>query len=218
MDEKIYSKNFMIKKEEQTKKTSKGKKAQKTYKILIVDTEFGTRHLLSNFFNTDGDHLEAIVTGSVGETVKFLWEHKDDLPIDLLLISSNLSGRTSGIDLLEIIRQLGFEIPAFILSNYDVDPEYKRAIHWGVSGLLSKTSDTPDDMAKKIRKYIKERIEFSAKVYIENKREVSPAEDKAEYNYDFLRWRTPRGKLKGVCLGPSAENIEGNNANISEEE
>ena len=70
MDEKIYSKNFMIKKEEQTKKTSKGKKAQKTYKILIVDTEFGTRHLLSNFFNTDGDHLEAIVTGSVGETVK----------------------------------------------------------------------------------------------------------------------------------------------------
>ena len=211
----------MIKKEETVKKPKREKKTQKIYKMLIVDTEFGTRHLLQNFFNTDGDNLEATVAGSVGETVKFLWDNQENLPIDLLLISSNLSGKTSGIDLLEIIRQLGFEMPIFILSNYDIDPEFDRAIHWGVSGFLSKSSHNPDDIAKKIRKYIRERIEFSAAVYLESKREVTPSEGKKEYNYDFLRWRTPRNKLKGVCLGPSNEgdNVENSvDMEINEEE
>lgn len=200
----------MSKKQKTTKETQKTiKKSQQTYKILIVDSEIGTRHLLTNYFNTNEENLSAVAVGSVSEAVKHLWTHREDLDVDIMVISSYLSGRTSGIDLVEIIRQLGFtDLPIFLLCRHDIDPEWERALFSGVRGFFNKTSITPDDIIKKLKRYIREVIEYEPKISEEIEREVvkTSQDQNKEYTYDFLRWKSPRGKLRGVSLGPSETN------------
>ena len=190
-----------------TKKYQKMKKEpKKHYKILIVDSEIGTRHLLTNYLNTNEEHLSAIAVGSVSEAVKRLWRYREDLDIDIMVISSYLSGRSSGIDLVEIVRQLGFsDLPIFLLCRHDIEPEWDRALFSGVRGFFNKTSITPDDIIKKLKRYIREVIEYEPKISEEIEREVvkDSKNEQKEYSYDFLRWKSPRGKLRGVSLGSS---------------
>lgn len=193
------------------KKQKKDQKHPKTYKILIVDSELGTRHLLTNYFNVHEDRLTAIAVGSVSEAVRLLWTNRENLDVDILLISSYLSGRTSGIDLVEIVRQLGFDrLPIFLLSRYDIDPEWERALFWGINGVFNKTTITSDDISKKLKRYIKEVIEYEPNISEEIEREVvSTSENQQkEYLYDFLRWKSPRGKMRGVSMGPSDSDLE----------
>ncbi|MEL4894773.1 response regulator [Crocosphaera sp. Alani8] len=194
----------------------KRQKNQKIYKILIVDSEIGTRHLLTNYFNKNEQTLTAVAVGSVAECLRLLWVSRNNLDIDIVLVSSYLSGKTSGIELIEIIRQLGFfDLPIFLLSKYDVDPELERLMFAAVRGIFNKTTVRSEDIAKKLKRYIKEVIEYEPNV-VEDLEKRTVETSKREYKYDLLRWKSPRGKFRGASIGSGQDNDE-NESEINEQ-
>ncbi|EAZ88283.1 response regulator [Crocosphaera chwakensis] len=195
----------------------KESKVQEITNILFVDTEIGTRHLITNYINNnESDSLKAFAAGSVAEAVRILWDNKDNLEIHIIVVSYFLSGRTSGIELIEIIRQLGFkDIPIFMLTRRDVEPELDRAQFWGVRGFFNKTTITSDEIVKKLRRYIKEVMLYEAEIYEEKNRLVKNKSGESQYR--FLRWTSPRGKNRGICLGRSDGAFDENEEDFDEE-
>ncbi len=185
------------------------KPTKKTIKILFVDSELGTRHLITNWINNSyaKEGFEAVSAGSVREAVRLLWNQRQALELDIMVIAWNLSGRTSGLDLVEIIRQIGFrQLPIFMLTSREQEPEQDRAIFLGVRGFFDKTKLDPDILMNTLKKFSKEFINYSPAIYEETDRVVKKKDGQEFGNYFFLRWRSPKGKLRGVCIGKTDEN------------
>lgn len=199
------------------KKTKKESEVHKVTNILFVDTELGTRHLITNYINSnESESLKAFAAGSVSEAIRLLWDNRDNLEIHIIVVSYFLSGRTSGIELVEMLRQIGFkDIPIFMLTRRDVEPELDRAQFWGVRGFFNKTSTTSDEIVKKLKRYIKEVIQYEPQVYEEKKRSVQIKN--GEENYRFLRWKSPRGKNRGVCIGKTNGELLNEDEDFDEE-
>ena len=186
------------------KKQSKPKKT--VTRILFIDSELGTRHLMTNFINNyyGEEGFEADSVGTIAEAVNLLWSQKNDLQLDILVIAWDLVGRRTGLDLAEILRQIGFtQIPIFLLITKISSAERERATFLGVRGFFEKTTLDPEILMDVLKQYKKEFIDYQPTVYTETDR-VTKDKDGQEFGaYLYLRWLSPKGKLRGVSLGKS---------------
>ena len=200
------------------KKQAKRKKTPT--RILFLDSEVGTRHLMTNFINNSysDEGFEAISAGTIAEALRLMWDQKENLKLDILIIAWDLVGRRTGLDVVEIIRQIGFkEIPIFLLINKISKEEEKRASFLGVRGLFETTTLDPDAMMSVLIKYKKEFLDYNPTIYTETER-ITKDKDGQEFgSYYYLRWLSPKGKLRSVSIGKVDTNASETEEEVTEE-
>jgi DNA-binding NtrC family response regulator len=101
--------------------------------ILVVDDETPTRELLSIYFKRRGCTVSTAHTGAEAlRTVK-------ETPVQVVILDINL-GDTSGLDLLEPMKQARPNLPIILFSGIGLDEKTLQAARQkGAAGYLNKT-------------------------------------------------------------------------------
>ena len=119
-------------------------------KILLVEDEKILGEMYKDKFSKAG--FEVHLVREAEEGLKLVKKEKPDLVVlDILL------PRENGIFFLEERKKDSeiFSIPVIAFSNFD-DPETKKeALKLGAKDYLIKTNYTPEEIVKKIKKYLK---------------------------------------------------------------
>ena len=118
-------------------------------KILIVEDEKILGEMYQDKFIQAG--FEIVLAGSAEEGHEFLSKEKPDLILlDILL------PRENGITFLTKIRKNPetAPIPVVVFSNFDDHLTKKKALSLGAKDYLIKTTYTPQEVLKKIKKYL----------------------------------------------------------------
>jgi len=118
-------------------------------KILIVEDEKILGEMYQDKFIQAG--FEIVLAGSAEEGHEFLSKEKPDLILlDILL------PRENGITFLTKIRKNPetASIPVVAFSNFDDPITKKEALSLGAKDYLIKTAYTPQEVLKKIKKYL----------------------------------------------------------------
>ncbi|MCB1552790.1 MAG: response regulator transcription factor [Xanthomonadales bacterium] len=126
--------------------------------ILIVDdhpiVRQGIRHLLS----AQIDHARVTEAGSTAEALRKAGEVAPDVcVIDLSL------GKESGLDLLRMLREAGFDSPTLVLSVFDESLHAERALRAGARGYMMKES-APDKLVDAVRRVARGEVVVSPTV------------------------------------------------------
>src|SRR5919108_634240 len=102
--------------------------------ILVVDDETPTRELLSIYFKRRGCTVSTAHTGA--DALRLVKE----IPVQVVILDINL-GDTSGLDLLEPMKQAKPGLPIILFSGIGLDEKtLQDARRRGASGYLNKTT------------------------------------------------------------------------------
>lgn len=178
----------------------------KNTKILFVDPEIGTRHLIVNLINKHycEERFAALAVGSAQEALKLLWEQRD---IQIVFTELQLP-KISGLEFIEIVRQIGLDTHLFVVTTYGERDSLDEAMFQGVRGFFDKAHLDLINLMQFLKRYRQEVLEFTPNSFEEPERVIKKADGKEYGSYHYIRWRTPNGKLRGISLGRNEDEEE----------
>ena len=116
--------------------------------ILVVDDEAPTRELLSIYFKRRGCTVTA--TSTAADALRLITE----LPIRLVILDINLGVKSSGLDLLEPIKNARPGVSIILFSGIILDSNaIQAALQKGAAGYLSKTQPL-DEMWAEVQRVL----------------------------------------------------------------
>lgn len=120
-------------------------------KILIVEDEKILAEMYKEKLEKEG--FEIFLGFDCQESLKLTKEKKPDL----ILLDILLPGNENGISFLRKMREDPeiSEIPVIAFSNYDDGKTKKEALSLGAKEYLIKTNYTPQEIAEKVKNYLK---------------------------------------------------------------
>ena len=123
-------------------------------KILIIEDDIFAIEVYKRILTKEGFEVEIADTGQEAEEkIKEINQGKKEKP-DFILLDLLLPGITSRQSLLKEIKQNSFlkDVPIFVLTNYPDPNLAKGLLRKGVDKFLLKTSYSPSDLVKMIKK------------------------------------------------------------------
>lgn len=191
------------------------------HRILIVDDHPIVRQGIAQLINQESDLLVCCEAGDADEAMeKFRSCHHDVAIVDI-----SLAG-VSGIELLQMLRQRGSEIPVLVMSMHDESLYAERALRAGARGYIMKQEAT-EKILTALRQILKGDIYVSDKMrsrmlqrLIDNRPEenASPVSTLSNRELEILRM-IGQGFGTGEIareLKRSVKTIEAHRANIKD--
>jgi DNA-binding NarL/FixJ family response regulator len=120
--------------------------------ILLVEDHKIMAETLARILRTRGNFTVADVAENAEDAMDWLAEAQNDRQVDLALVDVVLP-RTSGIELVSMIRQKYPDLPCLMISGRSADQYVKRSLDAGARGYVLK--DDLRDVMKGIRRVLK---------------------------------------------------------------
>ncbi|MBS4096153.1 MAG: response regulator transcription factor [Sulfuricella sp.] len=191
------------------------------YQILIVDDHPIVRQGIAQLINQENDLLVCCEAGDADEAMEKFRTCKHDVAI----VDISLTG-VSGIELLQMLRQRGYEVPVLVMSMHDESLYAERALRAGARGYIMKQEAT-EKILTALRQILKGDIYVSDKMrsrmlqrLIDNRPEenASPVATLSNRELEILRM-IGQGFGTGEIareLKRSVKTIEAHRANIKD--
>lgn len=190
-------------------------------RILIVDDHPIVRQGIAQLINRESDMHVCCEAGDADQAIEKMKECAHDIAI----VDISLTG-VSGIELIQMLRQRGYEFPVLVMSMHDESLYAERALRAGARGYIMKQEAT-EKILTAIRQILHGEIYVSEKMrsrmlqrMIDNRTETntSPVANLSNRELEILRM-IGRGLGTGEIareLKRSVKTIEAHRANIKD--
>lgn len=190
-------------------------------RILIVDDHPIVRQGIAQLINRESDMHVCCEAGDADQALEKMKECTHDIAI----VDISLTG-VSGIELIQMLRQRGYEFPVLVMSMHDESLYAERALRAGARGYIMKQEAT-EKILTAIRQILHGEIYVSEKMrsrmlqrMIDNRTETntSPVANLSNRELEILRM-IGRGLGTGEIareLKRSVKTIEAHRANIKD--